>query len=227
MMLKYLLCPEYGIKLFPLCQHFALSLVLGRIFVSSSNLGHIIALTCLVALSLAALFNFILDMTKNYLFCAITGCIALLLAASLTTNNLCFIAVTILVYFTTGFHPQYDNKLLSLAALAATLIQSKTATHPQHDDSNCHVTCLITIITESLIWQQTICPWHGLNYYHWLSHHPVWCKKYQESWIHFLDYQVKHSLLWAAVWLVGGCWNLITPVTPLGHSTLHCVCLFA
>jgi len=60
--------------------------------------------------------------------------------------------------------------------LAASLIASKTATHPQHDDKNCHVTSLITLLTESSIRLKIIkvlnmtanyLPLAQLEHYHW------------------------------------------------------------
>jgi len=60
--------------------------------------------------------------------------------------------------------------------LAASLIASKTAMHPQHDDKNCHVTSLITLLTESLIRLKIIkvldmttnyLPLARLEHYHW------------------------------------------------------------
>ena len=60
--------------------------------------------------------------------------------------------------------------------LTASLIASKTAMHPRHDDKNCHVTSLITLLTESLIRLKIIkvldmtanyLPLAWLEHYHW------------------------------------------------------------
>ena len=136
--------------------------------------------------------SFILDMMKNYLFCAITGCITTCNLQTICTFSAALLQSTV----NNRFCPQYDNKLLPLHCnscippsiwhktiltmsallLAATLMTSRTATHPWHDHKNCHVTSLITLLTESLIRLKIIkvlnmtanyLPLAWLEHYHW------------------------------------------------------------
>ena len=89
-----------------------------------------------------------------YLFCTITGCISALEMA-LNYHDLCCTPAALLpsIWHKTIMNTVCTSQLWQLWHLHLYWLQlwwtSKTATHPQHDDRNCHVRCLITIITKS------------------------------------------------------------------------------